>query len=81
MEAELQEYLDTYESTYYYDEYHYDLDEIEHDPYVLLSAISFLHGGKWTIDEIGGTLQMLFDMQYIFTESATIAAVYRSLSC
>ena len=28
----LQNYLDTYESTHDYDEYHYDLDEIEHDP-------------------------------------------------
>ena len=33
MEAELQEYLDTYEATHDYDEYHFDLDEIEHDPY------------------------------------------------
>lgn len=33
LEAELQNYLDTYESTHDYDEYHYDLDEIEHDPY------------------------------------------------
>ena len=28
MEAELQNYLDTYESTHSYDEYHFDLDEI-----------------------------------------------------
>lgn len=28
LEAELQNYLDTYESTHDYDEYHYDLDEI-----------------------------------------------------
>ena len=78
MEAELQEYLDTYESTHYYDEYHYDLDEIEHDPYVLLSAISALHGGEWTIDEIGGTLQMLFDKQYILTETVTTETRYRT---
>ena len=78
MEAELQEYLDTYESTHYYDEYHYDLDEIEHDPYVLLSAISALHGGEWTIDEIGGTLQMLFDKQYILTETVETETRYRT---
>lgn len=78
MEAELQEYLDTYESTHYYDEYHYDLDEIEHDPYVLLSAISALHGGEWTIGEIGGTLQMLFDKQYILTETVTTETRYRT---
>ena len=45
MEAELQEYLDTYEATHDYDEYHFDLDEIEHDPYVLLSILSALHEG------------------------------------
>ena len=37
MEAELQEYLDNYEATHDYDEYIFDLDEISHDPYVLLS--------------------------------------------
>ena len=37
MEAELQDYLDSYESTHDYDEYHFDLDSIEHDPYVLIS--------------------------------------------
>lgn len=35
LEAELQEYLDTYERTHDYDEYHYDLDEIKHDPYLV----------------------------------------------
>ncbi len=71
MEAELQEYLDTYESTHDYDEYHYDLDEIEHDPYVLISAITALQGGEWTVDEVGGTLEMLFEKQYILTETVT----------
>ena len=32
LEAELQDYLDSYESTHDYDEYHFDLDDIEHDP-------------------------------------------------
>ena len=78
LEAELQEYLDTYESTHDYDEYLYDLDDIEHDPYVLISAISALHGGEWTIDEIGGTLQMLFDKQYILTETVETETRYRT---
>lgn len=78
LEAELQEYLDNYESTHDYDEYHYDLDEIEHDPYVLISAISALHGGEWTIDEVGGTIQMLFDKQYILTETVTTETRYRT---
>ena len=78
LEAELQEYLDTYESTHDYDEYHYDLDDIEHDPYVLISAISALHGSEWTIDEVGGTIQMLFDKQYILTEIVKTETRYRT---
>lgn len=78
LEAELQEYLDTYEDTHDYDEYHYDLDDIEHDPYVLISAISALHGGEWTIGEVGGTIQMLFDKQYILTEMVTTETRYRT---
>ena len=52
LEAELQEYLDTYERTHDYDEYHYDLDEIKHDPYVLASILSALHDGAWTASEV-----------------------------
>ena len=70
-EAELQTYLDTYEATHTYDEYHYTLDDIEHDPYVLISALTALHGGAWTIGEVQDTLQMLFDRQYILTETVT----------
>ena len=71
MEAELQAYLDTYEETHDYDSYSYDLDSIGHDPYVLLSAITALRGGAWTLDEIGDTLQLLFDKQYILTETTS----------
>ena len=78
LEAELQEYLDNYERTHDYDEYHYDLDDIEHDPYVLLSAITALHGGEWTIDEVGGTIQMLFEKQYILTETVETETRYRT---
>ena len=78
MEAKLQQYLDTYESTHDYDEYHFDLDTIEHDPYVLISAITALHGGEWTIDEVGGILDMLFEKQYILTETVTSETRYRT---
>ena len=70
-EAELQAYLDTYEDTHAYNEYHYELDDIEHDPYVLISILTALRGGAWTIDEVQDTLQMLFDRQYILTETVT----------
>ena len=78
MEAELQRYLNTYESTHDYDEYHFDLDTIEHDPYVLISIISALHQGEWTLDEVQGTLQMLFDRQYILTEDVVVETRYRT---
>ena len=78
MEAELQRYLDTYESTHDYDEYHFDLDSIEHDPYVLISILTALHQGEWTLEEVQGTLQMLFDRQYILTEDVVVETRYRT---
>ena len=47
LEDELQRYLDTYTRTHDYDEYHFDLDTIEHDPYVLLSIVCALYEGEW----------------------------------
>ena len=78
MEAELQEYLGTYEATHDYDEYHFDLDEIEHDPYVLLSILSALHEGVFTLDDVQSDLEMLFDKQYIITETVTTETRYRT---
>ena len=76
LEADLRGYLDSYESTHSYDEYHYDLDEIEHDPYNLLSILCALHEGAWTVDEVRDTLQMLFDRQYILTEDVVVERRY-----
>ena len=78
MEAELQDYLDNYESTHDYDEYHFDLDSIEHDPYVLISILCVLHEGEWTADEVQGTLENLFDRQYILTERVVRETRYDS---
>ncbi len=78
LEAELQAYLDTYTSTHSYDEYHFDLDEIEHDPYVLTSILSALHEGEWTLAQVQGTLQTLFDRQYILTENVVVEVRYRT---
>ena len=76
LEDELQDYLDSYESTHDYDEYHFELDDIEHDPYVLLSIISAMHEGAWLVDEVQGTLQMLFEKQYILTETVVTERRY-----
>ena len=64
MEAELQDMLDNIESEYPgYDEYRVTADEIEHDPYVLISILSAWHEGVFTLDEAQSTLEMLFDKQ------------------
>jgi len=78
LEAELSDYLDSYESTHDYDEYHFDLDEIEHNPYVLLSLLCSLHEGQWTLDQVEGSLQTLFDSQYILTEDVVVEVRYRT---
>ena len=80
LEDELQRYLDTYTRTHDYDEYHFDLDSIEHDPYVLISMISALHEGAWTLEEVRGTLQDLFDRQYILTEDVVVEVRYRTVT-
>ncbi len=78
MEAELQEKLDNYEADHDYDEYHYDLDSIEHDPYVLISMLTALQGGEWTIADVQDTLAMLFEKQYILTETVDVEVRYRT---
>ena len=76
MEADLQNYLNTYTSTHSYDEYHFDLDEIKHDPYVLIALLTAYHGGTWTLADVQGTLAMLFDRQYTLTETITSETRY-----
>ena len=78
MEQELQSYLDNYEGTHDYDEYHFDLDDIEHDPYVLISILSALHDGVFTLAEVQGELEMLFEKQYILTQTVEVEVRYRT---
>lgn len=78
MEQALQRQLDRYEQTHDYDEYHYELDDIGHDPYVLTAILSAMHPGEWTLQEVMGTLDMLFDKQYILTETVESETRYRT---
>ena len=79
MEAALQNELDNYASLHPgYDEYNFDLDEISHDPYVLVSILTAYHRGEWTLAEVQGTLEMLFDQQYILTEEVVVEVRYRT---
>lgn len=77
-EEELQRYLDNYASTHDYDEYHFDLDEIIHDPYVLLSLLSAMNPGDWTASEISRMAEDLFDRQYILTELVETETQYKT---
>ena len=79
MEADLQYELDHYASLHPgYDEYQFDLDDIEHDPYVLVSLLSALHGDEFTLADVQGTLGMLFDKQYIITTTEEVQVRYRT---
>ena len=79
LEQELQYELDHYEALHPgYDEYRFDLDEIEHDPYVLISILTAFHEGVFTIDAVQAELQMLFEKQYILTETVTMQIRYRT---
>lgn len=79
LEADLQYELDNYESLHPgYDEYHFDLDTIGHDPYVLISILSALHEGVFTMDEVQSELQTLFGRQYTLTETVTVEVRYRT---
>ena len=78
MEQALQQKLDHYEQTHDYDEYHYALDDIGHDPYVLTAILSAMHPGEWTLPQVMGTLEMLFEKQYILTETVESETLYRT---
>ena len=81
LEQELQYELDHYEALHPgYDEYRFDLDTIGHDPYVLISILSVLHEGAWTLEQVEGTLETLFDRQYILTEDVVVEVRYRTES-
>ncbi len=68
MEADLQAQIDSYEQDHDYDAYHYVLDKIGHDPYVLISIVSSIHEGTWTIEDVLPTLEQIFNRQYKLTE-------------
>jgi len=79
METKLQSEADHYATLHPgYDEYHFNLDKVEHDPYVLISILSALNDGAWTIDEVQSTLSTLFAKQYQLTQSVQTETRYRN---
>ena len=79
METKLQSEADNYATLHPgSDEYHFNLDKIGHDPYVLISILSALHDGTWTIDEVQSTLSTLFGKQYQLTQTVQTEIRYRN---
>ena len=70
MEADLQITIDNYEAEHDYDEYHYTLDEIGHDPYVLISLVCAMNDEDevWTFEDVKDDLEDIFEEQYQLTE-------------
>ena len=67
LERQLQREIDMMEMTHPgMDEYQYDLDPIEHDPWELTSYLTTLHD-DYTRGEVQGTLQDTFNKQYKLT--------------
>ncbi len=80
LEQDLSDTISNYESTHSYDEYVYELDDIEHDPYVLISTLTALHQGAWTVSDIETDLSDLFARQYVLTESVTVEERTRTVT-
>ena len=67
LEAALRNKINNIERTHSgYDEYRYDLDEINHNPYELAAYLT-VKFEDYTRDEVQATLQWLFEQQYELT--------------
>ena len=78
-ESDLQYEVDHYETVHPgYDEYRYELDDIKHDPYVLVSLITAYFQGEWRLAQVQGFLSEIFERQYILTETIEVETRYRT---
>ncbi len=79
MEQALRYELDNYAVLHPgHDEYHFDLDDIGHDPYVLISILSAFHEGIFTFEQVEDRIENLFGQQYKITETITTETRYRT---
>ena len=78
MENELQQRIDNIERDYPgYDEYHYDLDNIGHNPHALASYLTALLQ-SYTPQSAQAELERIFDMQYTLTLTEEVEIRYRT---
>lgn len=78
LESDLRREIDNIESAYPgYDEYRYNLAEIGHDPFELISYLTALYE-DFTADKVQSALDALFDRQYKLTVTETVETRYRT---
>ena len=78
MESKLRDKLDNYMQNHPgYDEYSVSGDVSGHDPYVLASILSAKHG-EYTLSEVSGALESIFNMQYQLNENVVTETRYRT---
>lgn len=78
LEADLRQMLADYEGVY--DEIIYNLDEIGHDPYALISLLSAVYPEGWTLAEAQSTLETIFWKEYRIGENVLYETRYRPVS-
>ena len=80
LEAALRNEINNIERTHSgYDEYRYDLDEINHNPYELAAYLT-IKFEDYTRDEVQATLQWLFEQQYELTLTEVVEIRTRTTS-
>lgn len=78
LESDLERSIDRIESDYPgYDEYHYEIDEIGHNPYELLSYLTARHV-SFTLANVRNELATLFNRQYSLNIVETVEIRYRT---
>lgn len=78
LESDLDRTIDRIESDYPgYDEYHYEIDEIGHNPYELLSYLTTRYV-SFTLADVRNELATLFNRQYSLNIVETVEIRYRT---
>ena len=80
LEMQLQKEIDNIETDYPgYDEYLYNLDEIGHDPFALISYLSAVHT-EFTAADVQAEIESLFDEMYELTLTPTTETRTRTVT-
>lgn len=77
LETQLQSTISNYESTHSYDEYHYSLDPIGHDPYELTSLLTAEEGDAYQANRVQGVMRNVYNKQYSLSQRVVRETRYR----